>query len=610
MIAKHALLAAAVVTGGVLGAGTSQASSPHSCLNGGAAECQLIDVPLDRAGSVPGVVRIYAERIGDDRRRSEALVYLAGGPGQAATPDLPQLATGIESILDRADIIAFDQRGTGRSGRLSCRGFISEVDAGTAARCAAKLGAAAGFYRTVDSVADLDRVLVAFGVQKVVLYGVSYGAKVAVQYAATHPDRVTRIVLDSPVLPEGRDALGGSTLTAAARVLRATCAGGRCRGVTPDPAVDLRRLITQWGGRRALGPLVSSRGHVGTRPISGTDLLNVILAEDFEFGSRAAIPGPLRAAVQGDLAPLTRLVHDALGRIAGAGVSPHNSAATNLATLCSETAMPWATAASPGQRRMQAAGRARALLSHPHAVFDTRVVLETFLIRVCAGWPSTISAVARIHPPDIPTLIISGEQDVRTPIEDARSLAARLPRAQLVPVAGAGHSVVGTDVSGCALRAVLVFLEGRPARKSCLGARPAAVAPVPPRQLNKVPGATPTRRLANAIALTISDTSGHLLTLTPEPHRGGGAPSRAAIGGGLRGGWVRRDGSRIELHAVEYVEDVRVSGTIDLSRPRSTLAVRAPGDRRGRVTFQRRNGEVILRTSDGIARTRAPRRAR
>lgn len=605
MVARQVLLVGLVLTGIALGSQASNAGAAEPCFNGVAVECQDIYVPLDRAGSVPGSVRVYAERIGEDARRPQAVVYLAGGPGQAATPDLRQFATAVEPVLDRADIISFDQRGTGRSGRLSCPGLDTAIGPGAAANCAAKLGAAASSYRTLDSVADLDRVLDAFGVQKAVLYGVSYGTKVALQYAAAHPGRVTRMVLDSPVMPEGRDALGVSTLAAAGRVLRTVCASGRCRGITSDPTADLARLITRWGGRPALGRFVDSRGRVSARAISSADLLNVILAEDFDIGSRAALPGPIRAAVDGDLAPLIRLVRDALRRIAPSGGSGHNSPATNLVTLCSETAMPWAAAAAPlSRRRMGAATRVRTLGSRRLSPFDAAAVLDTFLIRACSGWPNTVPAVESVRLPDIPTLVVSGEQDVRTPIEDARSLVARLPRAQLVAVPGAGHSVVGTDTSGCALRAVLAFLAERAAGTRCAGARPVPVSPVPPRRLTDLPAGSSARRLVNAVAMTIADALKHRHTLIPESDRSPGSTSRAASGGGLRGGWVRRDGSRIELHAVQYIEHVRVTGTVDLSKARSKLAVRAPGGMPGVVSFRPGNGDVVLRTPDGTARAR------
>lgn len=611
MPGRHRLIVAAVIVAALGVAQRSPAArAAPACANGAAIECLSVDVPLDHLGSLAGEVRIYAERIGDDARRPEALVFLSGGPGQAAIPDLPQVASGLAPALDRLDIIGFDQRGTGRSARLSCPSLDAVIDARGVAACAAALGASGRFYRTVDSVEDLDAVLDAFGVERATLYGVSYGARLAQQYAAAHPARVSGLILDSPVLPEGRDAFGRSTLVAAGRVLRALCAGGRCRGVSEDPVADLRQLVMRWRGGPAWGPYVDRRGHVARRSISAADILNVILAGDFDTGARATLPGPLRAAVGGDMAPLVRLVWDARGRFAGPSGNDQDSAAVNVATLCSETAMPWPATAPLEQRRGSATSAALALGPSALLPFDPATAGRSFLLQACAGWPSTIAAAESVRIPDVPALVLSGDQDVRTPIEDARRLAARLPHAQLVTVGRTGHSVAGTDVSGCALRAVRAFLAGRPAARRCPGHSGVAATPPPPppRRLADLPAGSPARRLASAVALTIADTLVRGRRLVPESvQRAGGLAAGAASGGGLRGGWIRRDGARIELHAVQYITDVRVSGAIDLASPFSTFTVRGPGALHGRATIRRSNGRLTLRLRDRTVTTRIPR---
>ena len=52
--------------------------------------------------------------------------------------------------------------------------------------------------------------------------------------------------------------------------------------------------------------------------------------------------------------------------------------------------------------------------------------------------------------PDVPTLLVEGGADLRTPVETATQVAAGLPRAKLVTIPGVGHSPGSAGVSGCA----------------------------------------------------------------------------------------------------------------------------------------------------------------
>ena len=96
--------------------------------------------------------------------------------------------------------------GTGDSGPLDCSGVSGWLRTlSSVATCARELGQGRGSYRTADSVADIEALRVAGGYQRLVLYGVSYGTAVALAYAATYPDHVERLVLDSVVDPQEND---------------------------------------------------------------------------------------------------------------------------------------------------------------------------------------------------------------------------------------------------------------------------------------------------------------------------------------------------------------------------------------------------------------------
>ena len=88
-----------------------------------------------------------------------------------------------------------------------------DVETALAAECAASLGPQRDFYSTHEHAEDLEAVRQALGVDKVALWGTSYGTKLALAYALAHPDHVDRLLLDSVVPPE-RDPYETSVLQA------------------------------------------------------------------------------------------------------------------------------------------------------------------------------------------------------------------------------------------------------------------------------------------------------------------------------------------------------------------------------------------------------------
>ena len=68
------------------------------------------------------------------------------------------------------------------------------------------------FYGTRESAEDIESVRHALGVDRIALFGLSYGTKQTLAYAAAHPEHVDRLLLDSTVLPDGPDPLGLASL--------------------------------------------------------------------------------------------------------------------------------------------------------------------------------------------------------------------------------------------------------------------------------------------------------------------------------------------------------------------------------------------------------------
>jgi pimeloyl-ACP methyl ester carboxylesterase len=533
--------------------------------------CARLAVPLDRSGVTPGQVSLFVGRVRASRRPSQGAVFvLAGGPGQSASEAFGGDGLGLLApALQRRDLIVFDQRGTGRSGLLRCPALegSSLFDAGAAAgRCARQLGARRHHYTSRATVEDIEAIRRELGFPRITLYGTSYGAKVALGYALTYPGNVERLVLDSVVEPGGQDPLYRPSLAAAPRVLRALCRA-RCRTFTRDPLADVETLVRRMAGRPLRGYLVDRRGRRVPARLTRGELFVTFLSGDFDPALRGAFPGAVRAALDGDTAPLLRLKRRAVS--VTAPPPPHVfSTAVFTATTCEESPLPWprTTPPDPLERRRHTEAAVNSTPSSAFFPFDRGAALENDLPRLCDRWAAA-PAPPDFGPgplPDVPVLLVEGEDDLRTPVENARRVAGLFPQAQLVVASATGHSALGADQSGCTGRALQRFFSDQPVAGVCRREpRLFPALPPPPLRLGEVSPAAGMRgargRALRALAMTLRDVSEDALSqIIVEP----GDPDFAR-GGGLRGGRYRVDGrSTLHLSRVAFVPDVRVSGRL------------------------------------------------
>jgi pimeloyl-ACP methyl ester carboxylesterase len=532
-----------------------------------ALQCGAISVPLDRTGAVPGAVTLNLRRVPATTAPGDtAVLALAGGPGQPAAPLAATFAQTLAPARATRDLLVMDQRGTGGSNQLMCAALstpaarTSLLRAG--ARCAAQLGVRRGQYRTSDSVADIEALRAQAGYARLTIFAVSYGTKVALDYAAAYPDRVERLVLDSVVAPGGPDVLQRSTFAAIPRVLGELCANNVCAGITNDPTGALRDLVR----RLARGPLhgryVDDRGRSRPVDITRQEVLSMLLRGDGNPALRADVPAALGAWRQGDLRPLARLVAHAGGRVTLAEPDVSVAPALYAATTCEELAFPWSRTAGTATRLRQARSTVRDLPPADFAPFDRETALGSELLALCAGWPNASAAPAPTGAlPAVPALILSGGADLRTPTEDARATAALLPLTpQVVTVPWVGHSVLSSELAGeaCGARALQAFFADA-AIPGCTTQRsPISLSPRPPERLaaQRTIGTLRGRlgRTVGAALDTLTDLRRQVLY---EAFETGAMPDRV---GALRGGFATVTGGSMRLRAARYVHSVKVSG--------------------------------------------------
>jgi pimeloyl-ACP methyl ester carboxylesterase len=572
----RAVLAGALITL-VAPAAASADLDFKRCL-GSRSECATLKVPLDRSGALPGQIPLKVERL-QSAIDLPTMVYLSGGPGGAGIEEMRSVLPLVPQIAMRFRVVGFDQRGTGGSGLLRCPALERDArlrSPSAAEDCAQRLGAARTHYSTPDSVEDLEAIRQGMGVDRISLFGISYGTELALAYARAHPDHVDRLILDSVVDPDDRDPFGLAGFRAMGPTLAALCPGG-CRGVSSNPVGDLAALVARLRTKALHGVAYDKRGRAHTYAIGATAISDLLYDADYNPPLRAGLPTAVKAAAAGDAAPLARLVAE------GDGLAdlpaPRSFSSARYATVCEETPLPWDATTPVGDRMAEARRRADALGPGAFAPFDFDTAAADE-IELCSRWPGVPSGAVPAPGgayPAVPTLILQGGEDLRTPPEGSARVAAAIPGAERVVVPGVGHAVVGGDPSGCGVDALRRFLEGKPVGGDCKRvATGVPAAAIPPRRLGAVhpaPGMHGRRgRTAAAIGLTVDDIA---FAVSPA--------FLAYSGGGLRGGHFAVTKGRITITRYAAIRGVRISGRARKGRLR--LRVGGSAAAHGRVTF-------------------------
>ena len=150
---------------------------PEPCVVQGIdARCGTFVVPENRAkpnGRTIGLHVVVLPAFSKPARK-DAVAYLAGGPGGAATEQAADLSRQLSALNLYRDILLVDQRGTGRSNPHG--GDVTQ-------------------YGTRMAMDDLDAVRAALGYRQLDVIGSSYGATAAQVYLKLHPSSVRTLIL-------------------------------------------------------------------------------------------------------------------------------------------------------------------------------------------------------------------------------------------------------------------------------------------------------------------------------------------------------------------------------------------------------------------------------
>lgn len=334
----------------------------------------------------------------------EALLAIAGGPGQSAIDNAAGFDAMLSKVRQQRDILLIDQRGTGRSNLLTCdEGAQSPLsfdddNADTLAetqKCLAKIDADVTQYGSLNAIKDFEAVRQHLGYKKLHVYGISYGTRMAQLYMRLYPAHLATVTLDG-IVPMQQSVLEiGASIDRGFDLLFKDCQETTaCHTQFPE----LKAEFDQVAASLAKAPVMENVYD----PVTGEKTMLTMTRGKF-YGSirmalyqanvRALVPHAIHQAAKHNFQPILGLYSLTIDN-AGMAMGMHAS------VVCGED-----------MHRITPAMREQAQHS-----FMGKTMLEG-LEATCEVWkvPAVDDSFSEPISSDIPTLLLSGEIDPATP---------------------------------------------------------------------------------------------------------------------------------------------------------------------------------------------------
>ncbi len=591
------------------------------CAQSPTAYCGSLPVALDRARSdspqIDIAFRWYPATSPGPGGARHTVVPVEGGPGYPSIESVSYESGGANAgysamygaLLERSNMLAIDNRGTGESAPLKCPALQrfsgptgTEAFRQAAAGCAEKLDRrwkyagggwvhASDLFSSTPAAQDMAAVIEALELPKVDLYGDSYGSFFAQVFAAHFPKLVRSVVLDSTYETAGLDPWYRSTVQSMPAAFDAACARApACAQAEPGSAwARIGELAAALRESPVSGRVPGASGALQRVEMNVTGLVDLVsdAAEDTKIyrgldAAARALLGPAH-----DPAPLLRLYAQREYEDEGYFTLPVREYSVELyvADACIDYPQLFDMQVPSATRAAELASGEAALAPSTFAPFSAAEWISqnenTEAFSVCIGWPSPTVAqpptdgTAPLFPPSLPVLVLGGELDTWTPPVDVGKVLAQIGgHARFVQLANSTH-VVGEGDTDCGSALVQGFVA-RPQQLDSLDVSCAAAVPpvhsvgVYPAQLSEQPplqpgagnAASPVQLQAAAAAVqTAGDAVSRYQAIEAKHDRG------------LAGGSVTasHEGSLLTLDRDRLVPGVAVSGTVALSPASSAI---------------------------------------
>ncbi len=427
-------------------------------------ECGYLIVPENRTRpdtrQISLHVAIFRNRPGIPN--SDPVLKISGGPGSSGLNTAGYLlGKGMDAILDQRDFVIFDQRGTGYSRpRLDCPeraavapsllgGRLSPEESQQAIidafhRCRDRLiteGVDLSAYTSAASAADINDLRSVLGYDKLNLYAISYGTRLALTLMRDYPNAVRSAVLDStyPLQVNLYTSLAPNAERAFNIFFDRCAADPNCNSSFPDLRAVFYRLVDELNAHPVWVPIYIESDNQNLQ-LNGGLLIDILFVGLYNAAVTARMPEMIYDIRNGD--------YDILRERLALYFDGSSALGMQMAVQCSEE--------FPFNRPEEAYAAAQGVQPQIAAFFPDSVQP---LFAVCKEW--------EVKPPDprenlpvtseLPTLILAGEGDPITPPEWGRMVAGNLSHAYFHEFPGNGHWVARS--SPCAVQMALAFWE-------------------------------------------------------------------------------------------------------------------------------------------------------
>ncbi len=417
------------------------------------AECGSLTVYENHAEQTGRKIELHIAMIPAISRTPEPdpIIFITGGPGGASTQDFVAASSAFKRINEKRDIVLMDQRGTGRSHPLNCAESETELDLNRedvlkaeVDKCVRQMDADPRFYNTQAAVHDLNQMRAAMGYDKLNIYGVSYGTRVAQSFLRAYPEHVRTVILDG-IVPQD-EALGVSIASDAQKVLDAVfarcAADADCDRKFPDLPDALERLLNRVEGEPV--PVNLEDPYTGEpKEVKFTRIKLGMMIRLFSYTSETAALLPLLIHDAYTTGHLNRLAAQAM--IVTEQLEGSINAGLSNSVVCAED-VPFFR--KNGEFVGDAHAEKRSYLGEYYREME----------RLCKYWPASSVAPEFKEPvhSNVPVLLLSGELDPVTPPENAEHVGATLPNSLHLIAPGQGHGVI---LRGCTHKIAADFVE-------------------------------------------------------------------------------------------------------------------------------------------------------
>ncbi len=417
----------------------------------GGYRCGSIEVPKFRADPSKGSLEIgFAVRPRDDRSSPSrgAVFAVEGGPGYSSTGTANAYEKLFGTLLRHRELVLVDMRGTGRSGPIRC----ADVQQGAApewiglSECARRLGPDWEAYNTGAAAEDIDDVRAALGLDRITLYGDSYGTFLSQSYAFRHPGQLEALVLDGAYPVKGESPWYPSLITAGNADMKLSCE----RSPSCPPGV-LRRLYEQARYMRRNGMSVGA-------------MVDAIAGASYDPpASYLAVERAGRRMLEGNRRQWRRLT---LAETVASRDRFQYDRAEELVVGCNDYPMIWDRDAGEPKRRLELERAIRGYDKDAFGPFTPREVAIGSNVGYleCLTWPRPTElreppVPAGSKPTKAPVLVVNGELDDLTTPREGWMVARQFPNARRFIGRNAGHVAALYYADGPSARTIRRFLR-------------------------------------------------------------------------------------------------------------------------------------------------------